>query len=259
MSKYHLTRQGFLGSATLPNISRTGSQDAAVLLLGSGTNGSTTIIDSSVNNFTVNRFGSTQISTAQFPTGMSSSILFNGTTDYLSINANTAFNINSGDFTIELWVYPTVNKSFSSIIGAWAQTGVTGDNWLIGSTSGNLEFFWNNFSNSSRFLNGGTLSLNTWTAVAVTRTGNTFRIWRNGTFIASGTSGNNSGTAPLTVAWYGSFTTANRLQGYISNVRIIKGLSLYTASSNYTPPSLPLANNVPATISNNIYGLYQNY
>lgn len=259
MSKYHLTRQGFLGSATLPNISRAGQLNAGVLLLGSGTNGSTNIIDSSVNNFTVNRFGNTQISTAQFPTGMTSSILFDGTNDYLSINANTAFDINSGDFTIEFWVYPTVNKTFATFLGVWGQTGNSDSTWLLGAESGTLGFFWLPFNNTTRMLNGGTVPLNTWTYISVTRTGNTFRIWRNGLFQASQTSTNSIGIAPLTIGWYGFLSTANRLQGNISNVRIIKGLSLYQASSNYTPPSLPLANSVPATINNNIYGLYQNY
>jgi hypothetical protein len=61
--------------------------NVSLLLRGNGTNGSTTIIDSSPSPKTVTAFGNAQISTAQSKFG-GSSIAFDGTGDYLDVGSN---------------------------------------------------------------------------------------------------------------------------------------------------------------------------
>ena len=89
------------GGATDPYFS-----NVSLLLHGDGTNGSTTIIDSSPLPKTVTAFGNAQISTAQSKFG-GSSIAFDGTGDSLTIPAITF----AGDFTLEAWLYKTARSA----------------------------------------------------------------------------------------------------------------------------------------------------
>jgi hypothetical protein len=77
--------------------------NVSLLLHGDGTNGSTTIVDSSSSPKAVTAVGDAQISTAQSKFG-GSSIAFDGTGDYLSISSNTALDLGS-TWTIEFFVY----------------------------------------------------------------------------------------------------------------------------------------------------------
>jgi hypothetical protein len=77
--------------------------NVSLLLHGIGSNGSTTITDSSSANRSATITGDTQISTAQSAYG-GSSIVFDGTGDRLTYSASAAFNLGS-TFTIEFWAY----------------------------------------------------------------------------------------------------------------------------------------------------------
>ena len=50
------------------------------------------------------------------------SVSFDGN-DYLSIADSADFNLGSGDFTIEAYVYANSFSSFDGIIGQWPQNG----------------------------------------------------------------------------------------------------------------------------------------
>jgi hypothetical protein len=76
----------------------------SLLLHGDGTNGSTTITDSSGSPKTVTAFGNAQISTAQSKFG-GASIAFDGNGDYLTVGANSALSFGSNPFTIETFAY----------------------------------------------------------------------------------------------------------------------------------------------------------
>ena len=53
----------------------------------------------------------------------SGSVSFDGSNDYLSIADSNDFNLGSGDFTIEAWVYANSFGSWDGIIGQWPQNG----------------------------------------------------------------------------------------------------------------------------------------
>ena len=69
-----------------------------------GTNGSTTMTDSSKNNLTVTSNNGTAITTAQSKFG-GASALFDGTNDYVTTPNNSVFDFGTNDFTIEFWAY----------------------------------------------------------------------------------------------------------------------------------------------------------
>ena len=149
-----------------------------------------------------------------------------------------------GDFTVEAWVNAIKFANAATIVGCWDQTGATGgvggDAWLFNiSTSGVLQFAWSPETVSNYFITGGQLVLNTWHHVALTRSGNTFRIFLDGAITGTGTNSsvNNTNTT-LTIGSYSRTLSAYYWHGYISNVRILKGEALYTSS--FTPPKREL-------------------
>ena len=149
-----------------------------------------------------------------------------------------------GDFTVEAWVNAIKFANAATIVGCWDQTGATGgvggDSWLLNiSSSGVLQFAWSPETVSAYFITGGQLVLNTWHHVALTRSGNTFRIFLDGTQTGTDTnsSSNNTNTT-LTIGSYSRTQSAYYWHGYISNVRILKGEALYT--STFTPPKREL-------------------
>ena len=149
-----------------------------------------------------------------------------------------------GDFTVEAWVNANEFTNAAAIVACWDQTGATGgeggDSWLLNiSTSGVLQVAWSPETVSDYFITGGQLVLNTWHHVALTRSGNTFRIFLDGTQTATGTnsSSNNTNTT-LTIGSYSRTQSAYYWHGYISNVRILKGEALYT--STFTRPTREL-------------------
>lgn len=266
MSKVHIARQGFLTKSAIPTISRSvdgSTTDSQLLLLGSGSNGSTTFTDSSIFNNTVSRFGDAVISTAQFPSGMSSSMLFDGTGDYLSVtNSNLVPGTNN--FTFETYIYITANvTSTRSVIASWGNSTTT-THWSMGVYNQNAPYVESYIGGIYTDFLGtqNSVTLNTWHHLAWVRSGNTFTLYLNGVAQASRTA---SGTVQrdgtpntVTIGGVGN-VNIQYWNGYISNSRITIGVPVYT--SNFTPPSLPLPNNVssPLIITNNTYGVYQNY
>ncbi len=202
-----------------------------------------TIIDASSSGHTLTASG--DISLTKEPFAGAGAVKFDGTGDYLSVPQSTDFQFSSSaiDFTIEAHVYGSAfSGAFTTIAAVWGGGGSEGQ-WLFSvNASGVLGFAWNPYSNSANFISGGTLSTNTWYHVAVTRSGNTFRLFVDGAQTASGTdSGTNSNNTQLSIGRYAIGSSAydsNEWEGYISNVRVIKGTALYT--SNFTPPTAPL-------------------
>ena len=219
----------------------------SLLLHGDGTNGSTTITDSSRSLKTATRVGDVQISTAQSKFG-GSSIAFDKVGDRITYS-NSDFAFGTGDFTVEAWIY---SRDVSSATArGWFQTStVTGGlqrsyaNGLSilqgvkgsgGSANGGLciAIDGSNFFGST----GSTAVLfaNQWQHIAVTRSGATCRAFVDGTEVGSGTNSSNLTGSNLCVGGY--YSTLFLYDGYIDDLRITKGVARYTA--NFTPPTAP--------------------
>ena len=169
--------------------------------------------------------------------------LFNGITQYLTTPATLNYNLYLVSFTIECWVYCT---SFTGGPSIWAlgTNGVaTHTNFGI-NTNGSIYFQVNsgtwawaaNYSTPA-----ATLSLNTWTHVAVVRdyAGGTLRMFINGQqqfTTASYTEANGSSGTAFIGTYYGS---SNYFPGQISNFRLVRGVAVYTG--NFTPPNTSLS------------------
>jgi len=185
--------------------------------------------DSSLNNFVVSRFGNTTQGTFS-PYGSNWSNYFDGTTDYLTAPANAAFGFGTGDFTAECWVYPV---SWVGLYDGFISTLNSGTAVGIHLSRDGVEV------NGVATAWGTTLSLNTWTHLALTRSGTTLRLFVNGALTNSGTNSANIGSSS-------AFAVGRRLENvsnyycnaYISNARIVKGTAVYTSA--FTPSTTPL-------------------
>ena len=161
--------------------------------------------------------------------------------NYLSTEDSNDFNLGSGDFTIEAWIYASAlsSNNFEGIIGQWPASGANANNsWVLEIVAGDLEFYYcYDGANLVGPIQGGTVKENEWTHVMATRSGNTMYMFINGT--AHNNSGQsvthtfNDSAYDVTIGGY--IATAAMWNGNISNVRVIKGTALHT--SNFTVPT----------------------
>lgn len=217
--------------------------DVSLLLHMDGSNGSTTFTDSSKNVFAVTVSGNSKISTAQSKFG-GASALFDGSGDYLSIPYNSAFNFAGGDFTIELWAYLTsvpTDPVFFLHRPSVAARGIlfsASTNRAVYCLAGdsNTSGWEVNFSSAN-----GVFALNNWHNFALSRSGSTWRIFVDGTIVATatwnGVIDDSSGTIILGANDSG---TSNFINGYIDELRITKGIARWNA--DFTPPAEPFPN-----------------
>ena len=228
--------------------------DVSLLLLGEGTNGSTTITDTSSNNFTVSVAGDAQISTAvNTPFGTGDGVLaFDGTGDYFTVPANADCNFGTGDFTIEAWVNRPSTSGDHTII---AGRGPTNGTFMFAIVSNNLRIGRNQ---QSWDLISPTLSLsaNQWYHMAAVKKNNFGYLFVDGSVVASGA---NVFAYNLTEPGDTNFAIGGRqaspvtdtvgsfFNGYISNLRITKGVARYT--ENFDVPTAPFPIYSPTTRS----------
>ena len=216
----------------------TNIREVSLLLHGNGTNGSTTITDSSLTPKTVTAEGNAQISTAQSKFG-GASIAFDGTGDRVSVANNAAFDFGTGDFTVECWVFSVAaltsyNLEYAHIAGKGRGAG--GGEYSLGFYQQKINWF----ANAAVTQGTTILTNNTWYHFAASRNGSTLRLFVNGLLESSTTN-------TLDYTSYVSFNAGDRqagdsggqypLNGYIDDLRITKGVARYTA--NFTPPTLP--------------------
>ena len=173
--------------------------------------------------------GNAQISTTQSKWG-GGSMYFDGTGDYLQAPISPNNDVANGNFTIEAWIYPTSTTGGSE--KTIVSTYTNGYIFYIRNSDGRLQF--DKYGVGTIITGSTAITANVWTYVAVTRSGNTWYIFINGTQDATATSSTTfSNTSTLRVADSGSGTQT--FYGYIDDLRITKGLARYTA--NFTLPT----------------------
>lgn len=195
-------------------------------------------LDSSNNNFTLTKNGTPTLVYFS-PISANRSGSFNGSS-YLNGPANAAFNFGTGNFTIECWVRVNNTSQSHGICDTASNLGPqpTGiGRWRFGIEGGSITFY--------RHGSGGLLILSyaipsfntsTWYHIAVSRQNGTNYLFLNGQQVATSTTSvdfNDAGALNI-----GAIAASIYLNGYISNLRIIKGVGIYT--SNFSLPTSPL-------------------
>jgi hypothetical protein len=161
---------------------------------------------------------------------------FDGNGDFLSVPYSEELSLTSvSNFTIECWIYLTATPpDNTSIIRNRPSSGGTGYDLRI-DTSRNIMFY---YTTGSQITTTESIPLNQWTHVVFVRNASTGSIYLNGVLNVTGSFSNGSTSAGPNII--GRSQLNDDLTGYISNLRVLSGTSLYT--SNFTPPSAPLTN-----------------
>lgn len=156
------------------------------------------------------------------------SAYFDGSGDYLTVPANTAFTLGTNDHCIEFWMYP--DGSQNQYACPWYYNGSIVYYYSIGSNAPAV---------TTLLVGGGapwTLSISTanaeyakmlssWSHIVITRSGSAFRLFINGILRAYGTASTNitSQTSPFYIGWDGVTAGTTYFKGYLSNFKIING------------------------------------
>lgn len=205
----------------------------ALLLHCDGTNGSTTFTDSSPSPKTVTASGNAQVTTTnpKFGTG---AMLLDGSFDFATVPSSTDFNFGTGDFTIEFWLNWSSISGFQTVLERnYISTG--GFAIQSGNGTGRLIFY---LSGSVIAQESVSAVINTWYFYAITRSGTTVRIYRNGVQSGSGTSSVNITSSAILGIGGRSANGLNCFNGRIDDLRITAGIARYT--SNFIPPTAAL-------------------
>jgi len=148
--------------------------------------------------------------------------------DYLSIGNDSSLTFGSGDFTIEAWMNFDTAGSYTLV--------EKGSDWSLLSDNNRWVF---KYGNTNSFVLSWTPTFGEWYHVACVRNGSTVTLYIDGQSIGSGPAYTSvADTGDLVIGTSARFS-GYVFDGYVSNLRIVKGTALYT--SNFTPPTTPLS------------------
>jgi hypothetical protein len=221
--------------------------------------------DNSTNSFTITTGGgSTNVKVTPFspfpitteysPAVNGGSGSFDGTGDYLTAPTDTGYDF-TGDFAIELWIYP-LKSTYQEIIGTGTSSvfmgsGIGGWNIQIYNSTTALSFAAQNsnsfYVNSHLETNAALMKANSWNHVVVSRVGSTIRGFINGvvgntTITYSGTVVSNQYLS-IGSGWNGNSVA----QAYIAGVKITDGTGVASVT---VPTAPPTTTNTPTILCN---------
>lgn len=206
-----------------------------------------TQVDNSVNNFSVTRGAGTLPITTLTPfsapsttttTGallvpyvIAGSVYFDGTGDFIALSHNNIYDLSSGKWTIDCWVFltgaATAYRTFISKRG-------TNSQWEIGVNPTNSYLY---FYNNTVYLTTTKVSNNMWYHCAASYDGTNLRMFVNGVLGYTGAVTAAAGTDSI---YIGAITGSTQtVTGYIAGMRVTKGRALFT--SGFIPPTSPPA------------------
>lgn len=203
--------------------------------------GSTTFTDSSNAGTAITAFGDVQHDTSVTPPYGSSSILFDGSGDYLRLPDSAAWAFGSSSWTMQMWIRFSSVAATQQIIGKRLGSNYGPFSIIFNAGIGRIEAFFD--SNVADFtwlvsLGNAPITVNTWHFYEVFRDGTTFGQFLDGVYVAQFT-GVSDSLAPNTEPIYigarsdGSLPASCRIKG----LRVTAGVARNT--TGYTVPNGP--------------------
>jgi hypothetical protein len=180
--------------------------------------------------------GNAQVSTAQSKFG-GSSLAFDGRGDDLTAPNNAIYNLGSGSWTVEFWMNPTAAPSIAAGI-IYKSSHSSNQGWWVIYYPNYIGF---GLGSGSPIVQSAasSISVGTWTHVAIVNNSGTGTIYINGS--SSGTASISSFTDSSTVLAIGALDTATGwnanypYNGYIQDLRVTRGIARYVQP--FTPPT----------------------
>lgn len=197
-----------------------------------------TFVDSSTNAHTVTANGDVYQGTFSPYRAGGYSMYFDGTGDYLSGSMSAVLAFGAANMTIECWVRPNTLSGIDTIYDTRVSYSTEGFSVYL--ENGVVTVYAGSYSNAAPLIQSPS-AINTleWTHIAVTRTSGVNRLFLNGTSVASNSNSWNQTFNASALYYIGRTDPTDRpFDGYVSNLRFVKGTAVYTA--NFTPPTEPL-------------------
>lgn len=209
-----------------------------LLLHMNGTNGSTSFLDNSIYNKSVNVFGSAQISTAEFKFG-DASAYFNNLDAYLTVNSDDTLNFTSGDWTIEFFcrinpVETDILLNKADQFGFYGyQLRIINDRFSMkGYSSDPLPELVYELGEDV----GPIVTPSTWYHVAGARQSNRFWLYIDGQLVDTTTSNENLYNSPGPLSIGGTSNGQGLTSGYVDELRMTKGICRYPNGASFPVP-----------------------
>ena len=160
-------------------------------------------------------------------------VAFDGSGDYLRVEHGDMA-MGTGDFTVEAFIYTNSHVNYRNYIGTRESGQANPAGWCIASNSGGALYVYSN----GLYTNLTTqMATKTWYHVAYTRESGTHKWYVDGVLRGSDSTARDYTDDKLTIG-ANSYAGSEPLDGFVSNVRVIKGTAVYT--SDFTPPAAPL-------------------
>ena len=179
---------------------------------------------------------------AETPSGGSGSVFFDGTNDWMDVAADTGFAMRQSEFTVECWIKNSTTGAdgyYRRIFMMDGPTGNSADNPQISIYPGNPHGL-NCWSTNGSLNLVGTINISDgqWHHIAMVRSNGIVTQYVDG--VADGSQAYttdvnlNGGSPRPRIGNYDGSSGGGDFQGYISNLRVVKGHALY--QRNFTPP-----------------------
>jgi hypothetical protein len=181
-----------------------------------------------------------QTSVAQF----GGSAFFDNNDDYVTYDNHPSFIFGSEDFTVEGFFNSSEVQS-DGLIGVWGGPSSGLRCWLISFSNYRLYAAFSTDGNSATSLDSGvSVSTGQWYNFSFTREGSTFRLFVDGVLKATATNSSSlkNSSQDLAVGSNNQSLTSLEYFGYLDDIRITKGLALYTTA--YTVPTQAVGGNL---------------
>lgn len=233
---------GLLAQAASVGGAATDPYWANVVLLAVNDNaadGTTTFVDQSPVARAITRNGSAVYDDAQAPAGMTTSMLLDGTLDFLSVAHHADFAFGAGAFTVEGWVrfaaLGVYQNLYSKRSASTKVRSVLAQ--LVGTTNRLRALGTVDSATWGVNIDGGLAAINTWYHWTIGRTGNIWYFGINGSLASTTVAGTlpDDGSAVR----IGSESDAWGVNGWMCSIRVTNGVCRHTTNP-YTVPTLPL-------------------
>jgi hypothetical protein len=179
--------------------------------------------------------GSAQVATSPVKYG-SGSMYFDGNGDYLTSASTQSVVFGTGDFTVEMWVFPSTVSAVGYLYDTRTVNTNPGIQWYINSNA----TMGVGVGTTSVLTTAAVMTANEWQHIAVAKANGVWSIYRNGVLLTSATNTTAITDTGFVIAC--SFnqkaaTTTDKYAGYIDDFRITKACRYFTT---FTPPQQAL-------------------
>ena len=169
-------------------------------------------------------------------------VVFDGTGDEVNVPGHSDLAFGTGSFTIECFAYfNSFDDTYPTVLSKLVGSTLS---WIVRvKNDGKVVWYSKNGSGTNNESSTTPIGLKRWHHIAVVREGtgtDQLKVYVDGTAVLTMTDSNDyNDNSPLCIGTQQA-GGGNTINGFISNVRIVKGTALYTG--NFPPPGKKLAN-----------------